>query len=112
MVDGRVVARQAVAVATGLEAREDLLADLGLARTELQLGGVVAGHCLAADPSGLTASPGVWAAGNLAAPMAQVINAAAAGAGVGAAIHLELIAEDTDVAVAAYRASTSVGAGR
>jgi len=112
MVDGRVVARQAVVVATGLEAREDLLADLGLATTELQLGGIGAGHYLPTDSLGLTASPGVWAAGNLTAPMAQVINAAAAGAGVGAAIHLELIAEDTDVAVAAYRASTSVGAGR
>jgi len=112
MADGRVVGRRAVAVATGLEAREDLLADLGLATTELQLGGIVAGHYLPADPSGLTATPGVWAAGNLAAPMAQVINAAAAGAAVGAAVHMDLIGEDTDVAVSAYRARTSAGAGR
>ena len=104
MVDGRVVARRAVAIATGLEARQDLLADLNLATTELQLGGMVAGHYLPTDPAGLTATPGVWAAGNLGAPMAQVITSAAAGSGVGAAIHLDLIGEDTDIAVTALRA--------
>lgn len=104
MVDGRVVPRQVIAIATGLEARQDLLADLGLATAQLQLGGVVAGDYLPADPAGLTATPGVWAAGNLAAPMAQVITSAAAGSGVGAAIHLDLIAEDTDIAVTALRA--------
>ncbi len=104
MADGRVVARKAVAVATGLQAREDLLADLGLATAELELGGFVAGHYLPADPSGLTSTPGVWAAGNLAAPMTQVISAAAAGAGVGAAVHMDLISEDTQLAVAAWRA--------
>jgi thioredoxin reductase len=104
MVDGRSVARQAVAVATTLEARQDLLADLNLSTAALELGGVVAGHYLPADPTGLTATPGVWAAGNVAAPMAQVITSAAAGSGVGAAIHLDLIGEDTDLAVTALRA--------
>jgi thioredoxin reductase len=104
MVDGRVVARQAVAVATGLEARQDLLADLGLATAELKLGETVAGHYLPTDPAGLTATPGVWAAGNVTTPMAQVITSAAAGSGVGAAIHLDLINEDTDLAVTALRA--------
>lgn len=112
MSDGRVVTRQAVAIATGLEARQDLLADLGLALTELQLGGVMAGHYLPADPAGLTATPGVWAAGNLAAPMAQVITSAAAGSGVGSAIHLDLIVEDTAVAVTAYRSLATAGGGR
>jgi hypothetical protein len=59
---------------------------------------------LPADATGLTATPGVWAAGNVVAPMAQVITSAAAGSGVGAAIHLDLISEDTDVAVTALRA--------
>jgi len=53
MADGRVVARRAVAVATGLEAREDLLADLGLATTELQLGGIVEGTTCPPTPPGL-----------------------------------------------------------
>ena len=104
MVDGRVVARQALAISTTLEARQDLLSDLGLATTEFKFGEVVAGHLLPADATGLTATPGVWAAGNVVAPMAQVITSAAAGSGVGAAIHLDLISEDTDVAVTALRA--------
>ena len=109
LVDGRVVARQALAVATGVEARTDLLADLGLTTTELELGGIVAGHYLPTDPAGLTATPGVWAAGNIAAPMAQVITSAAAGAGVGAAVHMDLISEDTDIAVTALRAQRESG---
>lgn len=104
MADGRVVPRQALVVATGLEARQDLLADLGLTTTALELGGVLAGDYLPADPSGLTATPGVWAAGNVAAPMAQVITAAAAGSAVGAAVHLDLIGEDTQLAVTALHA--------
>lgn len=104
MADGRVLAREVIAVSTRLEAREDLLADLGLSTTTLDLGGTSAGHYLAADLSGATCSPGVWAAGNVAAPMAQVINSAAAGTNAGAAIHLDLITEDTEVAIAAHRA--------
>ena len=107
--DGRVVARQALVISTGLEARTDLLSDLGLATTELELGGVVAGHYLPTDPAGLTATPGVWAAGNVAAPMAQVITSAAAGSGVGAAIHMDLITQDTQMAVAALRARQESG---
>jgi thioredoxin reductase len=112
MADGRVVARQALAISTTLEARQDLLSDLGLTTVELELGGIVAGHYLPADPTGLTATPGVWAAGNVAAPMAQVITSAAAGSGVGAAIHMDLIGEDTDLAVTAYRARSVIGADR
>jgi thioredoxin reductase len=104
MADGRVVSRQALAVATGLEARWDLLTDLGLAVADLEIGGALVGHYLPADASGLTATPGVWAAGNLTAPMAQVITAAAAGSAVGAAVHMELMVEDTQVAVTALRA--------
>ncbi|MGB3258689.1 MAG: NAD(P)/FAD-dependent oxidoreductase [Ornithinimicrobium sp.] len=103
LVDGRTIDRQALAVATGLEARTDLLADLSLVTTELELGGTVVGTFLPTDPAGLTATPGVWAAGNLAAPMAQVITSAAAGSAVGAAIHMDLMSEDTDITVSALR---------
>ncbi|MGB6021816.1 MAG: thioredoxin reductase, partial [Ornithinimicrobium sp.] len=71
--------------------------------TELELGGTVVGTFLPTDPAGLTATPGVWAAGNLAAPMAQVITSAAAGSAVGAAIHMDLMSEDTDITVSALR---------
>jgi thioredoxin reductase len=47
-----------------------------------------------ADPSGATAVPGVWVAGNLASIQAQVIMAAAAGLGAGAAINLDLVLEE------------------
>jgi len=89
MADGRVIARQAVVVATTLRAREDLLVDLGLSVSEQTMGGSV-GTYLETGPSGATAVPGVWAAGNLSAPMVQVIASAAAGAGAGAAIHMDL----------------------
>lgn len=108
MVDGRVIGRQAVGIATILDARDDLVADLGLELSVLELGGVTAGRYLPADPSGATATPGVWTAGNVSAPMAQVIASASAGAAAGAAIHLDLIGEDTAVAVAVLRARTPV----
>jgi len=54
----------------------------------------------------------VWAAGNLSAPMVQVIDAAAAGAGAGSAIHLDLLDEDVEVAVAVHRAQSTAGTRR
>lgn len=102
MADGRFVPRRAVVVATTLRARQDLLGDLGLAVTEQTMGGSP-GTFLQTGGGGATAVPGVWAAGNLSAPMVQVVDAAAGGAGAGAAIHMDLLAEDTARAVAAYR---------
>jgi thioredoxin reductase len=63
------------------------------------------GEHIAADPMGLTAVPGVWVAGNVTDPLAQVIGAASAGVTAGAAINADLIAEETGNAVAAYRAA-------
>jgi len=111
MADGRVIARQAVVVATTLRAREDLLGDLGLSVSEQTMGGSV-GTYLQTGPSGATATAGVWAAGNLSAPMVQVIDAAAAGAGAGSAIHLDLLDEDVEVAVAVHRAQSTAGTRR
>lgn len=103
LVDGRVVARQAVSVSPVLRARADLLEDLGLDLIDLVAGGTVMGTYLAAGAAGATTAPGVWAAGNLTDPMAQVITAAAAGAAAGAAVHVDLLAEDTELAVARFR---------
>jgi len=77
LADGRVVARQAVSVSPVLHARADLLDDLGLVLTDLAVDGTVVGSYVA---TGATDVRGVWAAGNLADPMAQVITAASAGA--------------------------------
>ena len=65
--------------------------------------GHVVGSYVAADPTGATAVPGVWVAGNVADLMAQVIGAAAAGLSAGAAINADLVAEDTRDAVAARK---------
>ena len=103
LADGRTVAREAVAIATRLEGRDDLLADLGLELAELSMAGTVLGRHLPSAPGGATSTAGVWAAGNLTSPMAQVIGAASDGATAGSAIHLDLIHEDVAVAVAAHR---------
>ena len=53
------------------------------------------------DPVGLTDVPGVWVAGNVTDPMAQVITAAAQGARTGAMLNADLVEEDTTAAESA-----------
>jgi thioredoxin reductase len=101
---GEVVPRQALVVAPRFAARAKVLHDLGLETEEVEVGGHVIGTRVPADPTGATAVPGVRVAGNVTDPMAQVIAAAAAGLMAGAAIHGDLIAEETAAAVAARRA--------
>ncbi|MDG4810452.1 NAD(P)/FAD-dependent oxidoreductase [Micromonospora sp. WMMD1120] len=103
LADGRVVALDAVVVATRLTARADLLVGLGLAPEEVTMGEHVIGAQIPADATGATAVPGVWVAGNVADLRGQVITSAAAGLNAAAAINGDLIAEDTRVAVRAYR---------
>jgi thioredoxin reductase len=98
---GEVVARRAVAVMPRFVARTEMLAGLGLETTVHPLG---VGEHVEADAAGLTAVPGVWVAGNVADLMAHVVGAAEAGVRAGAAINADLIAEDNDHAVTAYRA--------
>ena len=66
------------------------LAPLGL-EAEVLLGDYSVGTQIEADPTGATAVPGVWVAGNLANIQAQVITAAAAGLTAGAAINFDLV---------------------
>jgi thioredoxin reductase len=101
MGGGEVVARRAVAVMPRFVARAKMLAGLGLETTVHPLG---VGEHVEADATGLTTVPGVWVAGNVADLMAQVVGAAEAGVRAGAAINADLIAEDTEHAVTAYRA--------
>lgn len=100
---GTFVPRQAIVVAPRFAARAGLLRALGLKTTNLEVGGSVIGTYVAADSSGATDVPGVWVAGNVADPMAQVITAAAAGLKVGAVINADLVAEETAHAVTALR---------
>ncbi|MFF3672074.1 FAD-dependent oxidoreductase [Microtetraspora malaysiensis] len=103
LASGEVVALDAVVVASRLSARADVLESLGLKTVEVEIGGHVVGTRVPADPTGATAVPGVWVAGNVADVQAQVIASATAGLTAGAAINADLVAEDTRDAVEAYR---------
>ena len=98
--NGEVIPRSAVVVSPRLAARAGILADLGLETTELPHG---LGEYVESDATGLTAVPGVWVAGNVTDPTAQVLASASAGAMAGAVINADLVAEDTRGAVAAHR---------
>jgi thioredoxin reductase len=65
------------------------------------MNGYVVGSSVAADPTGATAVPGVWVAGNVTDLKAQVISSAAAGLNAAAMLNADLIAEDVRGAVAA-----------
>src|SRR5262249_10332611 len=93
LAGGRRVPLDVVAVAPRFMARE-LLAPLGLSPVELRAGEYLVGTRIEVDASGATAAPGVWVAGNLADPQAQVVTSAAAELAVGAAINLDLVTED------------------
>jgi thioredoxin reductase len=101
---GEVVPRQALVVAPRFTARAGALATLGLEPEELIVDGHVIATRVPADPAGATAVPGVWVAGNVTDPRAQVLGAAAAGLLAGAAINADLVAEDAREAVAAHHA--------
>ncbi|GLZ42757.1 NAD(P)/FAD-dependent oxidoreductase [Actinokineospora sp. NBRC 105648] len=98
---GVVVPRAVVAVATRFVPR--VPEGLGLDVVDVVFGDEVVGARVPTDATGATSVPGVWAAGNVADPMAQVISAAAAGTAVAAAINADLINEETALAVTALR---------
>jgi thioredoxin reductase len=106
---GDVVPRQALVVAPRFIARADVLVQLGLHAEPREVNGHVVGAVVPAEPTGATAVPGVWVAGNVTDMNAQVITSAAAGLFVGAQINADLVAEDTRTAVAAYRGSAADG---
>ncbi len=95
---GELIPLRALAVAPRAVPRAAVLATLGLEPTPHPSG---LGAYIAADRTGLTPVPGVWVAGNLADPAANVLAAAASGSGAAGAINADLIAEDTRRAVQA-----------
>jgi thioredoxin reductase len=91
-LDGdRVVPRSAVFVRPGIAPHNDGL--LSSLNCEFNDTGFVR-----VDGAGRTSAPGVWAAGNVADPRAQVITAAGAGSAAAIAINADLV--DDDVALA------------
>jgi thioredoxin reductase len=95
--DGRRVPLEVLAVAPRFVARSALLEQLGLDPVALPSGG---GVHVPADPTGATSIPGVWVAGNVTDPGAQVIAAAAQGNRAGAVVNADLVTEDLALAVA------------
>jgi thioredoxin reductase len=94
LATGAVVPREALFVTPGFRSNDGLPAALGVDVEEGPLGTWVA-----VDAAGRTSVDGVWAAGNVADPMAQVITAAAAGARAAADINGALVTADTNRAV-------------
>jgi thioredoxin reductase (NADPH) len=109
LADGRTVAVDALGVQPVFTARTELLDALGLVPTDMVVAGHVIGRHIAAGMGGTTDAPGVYVAGNVAEPMAQVMSSAAAGLFAGAAINGDLVTEDTAVAVAALREKAAAG---
>jgi thioredoxin reductase len=99
LADGTRVALDALVVAPRVVANAEILAPLGLAPVEVSHDGHVIGTRIAADPTGATSVPGLYVAGNVADPQAQVITSAAAGLMAGAVINWDLVAADAERAV-------------
>ncbi len=93
LTDGRVIARTAVFIRPGNRPHADgLLSELGCALDE-------AGF-VAVDATGRTSVSGIWAAGNVVDPRAQVISAAGAGSTAAIAINADLVQDDVERALA------------
>ncbi|MFC9616765.1 NAD(P)/FAD-dependent oxidoreductase [Streptomyces sp. NPDC056938] len=104
---GTLVPVQALVVAPRFTARAGFLGSLGLEASAQEMNGMVIGTRIPADPTGRTAVPGVWAAGNVTELTEQVIGSAAAGLRAAAAINADLMAQETRAAVEARRADFS-----
>jgi thioredoxin reductase len=91
--DGCVIACDAVFVPPRFVPNSGLLARLGCSPDDA--GWVVT------DATGRTSVPGVWAAGNVVDPRAQLITAAGAGSAAAIALNGDLVDEDVRAALAA-----------
>jgi thioredoxin reductase len=98
---GTRIALDALVVAPKVVANADLLAPFGLTPVDLTTGDQVVATRIPSELAGMTSVPGIYVAGNVTDPMAQVISSAAAGLMAGAAMNMDLIAEDARHAVAA-----------
>ncbi len=91
MRDGCVIPRDALFVPTRFVPNNTLLVGLGC--------DVDAEGWVAVDHTGRTSVPGVWAAGNIVDPRAQVITAAGAGSAAAIALNADLVEDDVRNAV-------------
>lgn len=95
--DGSKFDREVLAVAPRATLRAGFLAGIGLVPEDHPAG--VGEYIPTTDPTGRSPVPGVWVAGNVTDPSAQVGSSASAGALAGAMINADLVAEETRIAV-------------
>ncbi len=93
LADGPVIHCDALFVPPRFIPNNDLLVGLGCALND-------EGWAIT-EPNGLTSVPGVWVAGNVANPRAQVITAAGEGSAAAIAINADLVDDDVNVAIRA-----------
>ncbi|MDX6365147.1 MAG: hypothetical protein QOK30_223 [Nocardioidaceae bacterium] len=98
LADGRVVSRTAVFVRPRMVPDNNVLASLGC--------DIDAHGWVVADATGRTSVPGVWVAGNVANPRAQVITAAGEGSAAAIALNADLVDQDITAAVGECRRTT------
>jgi thioredoxin reductase len=91
---GEIVPTDAAFIAPPQRAHDELLKHLGC-ETDAITG------LISTDAFGLTSVPGVWAAGNVVTPTAQVVTAAGAGSAAAISINGWLLNKDLDAATAA-----------
>jgi thioredoxin reductase len=102
LAGGQVVPREVLFVGPQFVPRDDLLTGLGCATEDGRV---------RTDPTGRTSVPGVWAAGNVVDPRAQVVTAAGMGSAAAIALNADLVQEDVQRAVAEHRRTAeTVGA--
>jgi thioredoxin reductase len=104
LAHGRTIRRAAVFIRPrNVPHADGLLTGLGCAVDDAGL--------VAVDATGRTSAFGVWAAGNVVDPRAQVIASAGAGNAAAIAINADLVQEDVERAVDAHHAAGVFSAG-
>jgi thioredoxin reductase len=99
VASGRLVACDYLVVKPNARTESPVLQSLGLQQADC----AAQGRHLDVDTDGMTTAAGVWAAGNICDPAAEVITAASAGVKAATAINADLVDEDTRPAVEAAR---------
>ncbi|MER5325640.1 NAD(P)/FAD-dependent oxidoreductase [Streptosporangium roseum] len=100
LTDGRAVPRAAAFLFPRMVPHDELLTRLGCDKGD--------NGWIATDRTGRTGVAGVWAAGNVIDPRAQVVTAAGMGSAAAFAMNTDLLDEDVDRAVEQRRASAAV----
>ncbi|MFI7105110.1 NAD(P)/FAD-dependent oxidoreductase [Nonomuraea sp. NPDC050227] len=98
LADGRVLPRAAVFLFPRMAPQDQVLTRLGCDKDDA--GWVVT------DRTGRTSVPGVWAAGNVVDPRAQVVTAAGMGSAAASAVNADLVDEEVRDAVERRRATS------